>query len=230
MENTLTRKTFSKPILSCLAKIAGKAMEGIAFAESGGKILFINEMWAQMHGCSDVGEVAGKQIDMFYTKQGNDDVTAMVTEVGRKGRIYGVIEHLRKDGAALLVETEVNLLRDQNDDIVAIIFFARDLRENQNFSYRLEQEYGQLQQEVEQLRYELETVKRQLQEKRQSHKLTEQELDKTKKELERLATECNHSEQELLESIIEAETPRDINIPFNPQELKALQELIQRLV
>jgi len=210
MHNTIVMHKNVERILRCLIKIAEEASEGIAIATLDGIIRFVNKSWAEIHGYSNPQELTGKKIDIFHTQEKmTEDVIPCMEETKHRGQLAGMIEHIRKDGSPFLTDMKMMLVADDNGKAIAIIIFAADITEHKQAEDRLIKRCKLIEQRAEELVIQLAAARKQLQ----------NEITQRKK-----------AEENLLESIIEAdEPPGPIRPPFNPQELKALSELAKRL-
>jgi PAS domain S-box-containing protein len=195
--------------LRCLINIAEQTAQGIAIIDLSGTILFVNEKYAQMHGYSTTHELRGKPISIFHTQElFNSDVVPFIEETKRRGRLAGKVQHLRKDRSIFLTKTKMTAVTDENEKPFALIIFTTDITETNQPDPQWQRQQSRLEEQIERL------------------------TDQNKKFQQQLA-EHQCSEEQLLESIIEAGEPDDpeepIAPPFNPQELKALSELAKRL-
>ncbi|MHC4159497.1 MAG: PAS domain-containing protein [Planctomycetota bacterium] len=196
--------------LRCLVKIAEDSPEGIVISTLDGTIRFVNTAWANMHGYNTPQELVGEKIDIFHTdKQMKADILPFMDETKHRGQLSGMVEHVRKDGTSFPTNMKMTIVNDDNGTPIALIIFATDITEQNNGIDELRQRCRRLEKYTEELAAQLSTTNKQLQRELAQHK---------------------HSEEELLESIIDAEEPRSPTPPpFNPQELKALSELAKRL-
>jgi len=210
MHNAIVMHRQVEQTLRCLIKIAEEASEGIALTTLDGTIRFINTAWAAIHGYDTPYELIGKQINIFHSQEKMiADVIPCMEETKRRGQLAGIIEHIRKDGTPFLADMKMMLVADDNGSSIAIIVFAMDITDRKQAEDQLRKRCKLLESRAEEFVAQLASVRKQLQ------------------------NEINHrnkSEENLLESIIEAdEPPGPIRPPFNPQEMKALSELAKRL-
>lgn len=210
MHDTIAMHRQVEQALRCLVKITEQASEGIAISTLSGTIRFVNTAWATIHGYDSPQELVGKRIDIFHTdEQMKADVIPFMDETKHRGQLSGMVEHVRKDGIPFPTYMKMTIVADDNGNPIAIIIFTTDITEQKNAMDELRQRCHRLECEAEELVAQLAATKKKLQYEVSKHK---------------------HSEEELLESIIEAEEPAGpISPPFNPQELKALSELAKRL-
>ena len=210
MHNTIAMHKQVERILRCLVKITEDASEGIAIVTLNGTLRFVNTSWATMHGYDSPQELVGKRIDIFHTdEQMKTDVIPFMDETKHRGQLSGMVEHVRKDGTSFPTYMKMTIVTDDNGNPIAIIIFTTDITEQKNAMDELRQRCQRLENHAEELTGQLSAVNKQLQRELAQHR---------------------HSEEQLLESIIDAEEPTSpISPPFNPQELKALSELAKRL-
>ncbi len=213
-----------------LTMIAEQANEGIVVVDLNGITRFVNMAATKMHRYVTRNELVGKQINVFHTEeQMKNDVLPLIEEVKRRGQLVGPIEHVRSDGTVFPTETKMTLLKDERDKAVGLIVFVTDMTQRQQAQEQLEEYRQQLEQRVKEQTAELAAANTSLQQQLTEHRRDKEsfrqqmnELVAANEQLKQQITEHNKLEEELLESIIEAETPmKEIPI-FNPQELKAL--------
>lgn len=197
-------------MLLILVKIAESAPDGIAIFNLDGTTLFVNTAWANMHGYNSTEELVDNNINIFHTdEQMKADIYPIIDEVKHRGRLSGMVEHVRKDGTTFPTDMKMTIVNDDNGTPIALIIFAKDITEQNNVIAEFRQRCQRFEREAEELVAQLATTNKKLQHEVSKHR---------------------HSEEELLESIIDAEEPKTpISPPFNPQELKALSELAKRL-
>ena len=206
MHNIIAAHRRIEQTLRCLTKIAEQADQAIAILDLYGTIRFVNTAWAKMHGCETKHHITGKHIGTFHTKeQLESDVIPFIEEAKRRGRLAGPLGHVRKDGSPFPTETKMTTVKDEAGRAIAIIVFTTDMTEKNRTQQQHQQYCDRLKQQIA-------------------------ELTEANEKLHRQITEYQHSEEYLLESIIDAEEPAaPTEPPFNPQELKALSELAKRL-
>jgi len=210
MHNAIVMHRQVEQTLRCLLKVAEQACEGIAIITLDGTIRFVNASWAAMHGYNTPYELVGKQLNIFHSPEKmTADVIPFIEETKHRGRLAGMVEHVRSDGTPFTADTKMSLVADDNGGPLAIIVFAADVTGRKLADDQLRNRCKLLESRAEELVAQLVSVRKELQ----------NEIDHRR-----------NSEENLLESIIEAdEPPGPIRPPFNPQEMKALSELAKRL-
>ncbi|MHC4149302.1 MAG: PAS domain S-box protein [Planctomycetota bacterium] len=196
-------------VLWCLATVAEDVSEAVAVVDANGVVRFVNSAWARMHGYEGRSELVGKEICVFHgEEQMRSDVEGFMEEAKRRGQLAGPVGHVRKDGTSFSTETKMTVVHDKSGEGIGLAVFAKETSEEERGEGELRRCCAQLEGRVEQLKGELAAAREQLEKEISARKL---------------------SEEALLESIIEAEEPREVVSPLNPQEIKAVSELAKRL-
>ncbi|WP_143339729.1 EAL domain-containing protein [Ectothiorhodospira magna] len=103
--------------------------DGIALTELSGKIRFINQAWARMHGY-EPGELNGAGLDTFHTpEQMATGVGPRLEELRARGAIAGEAFHRHRTGRCFPVHISTSLIRDPQGRPIAMLTIARDISE-----------------------------------------------------------------------------------------------------
>jgi len=79
--------------------ITDKANYGVAIAYPDGEIIYVNPVWARMHGW-EIGELLGKNISMFHSGKQLEEVGVSIKKLMETGEFEALeIGHTRKDGS-----------------------------------------------------------------------------------------------------------------------------------
>jgi PAS domain S-box-containing protein len=128
MQNVFTAHKQIEQTLRYLALIAQQTKEGIAVIDLDGSIQFVNEAWIEMHGYKTAGELIGKQLSLFHTKEKmKTDVIPLLEKTERAGRSEGTVEHVRSDGTAFPMQTKMILVKDDSGNATGLIVFVADI-------------------------------------------------------------------------------------------------------
>lgn len=128
MQNVFTAHKQIEQTLRYLALIARQTKEGIAVIDLDGGIQFVNEVWIEMHGYKTAGELIGRQLSLFHTKEKmKADVIPLLEKAERAGQSEGTIEHIKSDGTAFPMQTRMILVKDDSDNTTGLIVFAADI-------------------------------------------------------------------------------------------------------
>ncbi len=122
-----TKKPMASVKAEWLSHIAEQLGEGIAVADLKGRLVFVNQAWAKMHGYS-VPELVGRNIHIGHNaRQMREDVIPFNRKVMRFGKWSGRVGHIRRDGTPFMTEMTTTILRDYERRPAGIIGFAKDI-------------------------------------------------------------------------------------------------------
>ncbi len=114
-----------------LAALPEQALIGIALADLDGKLIFINEKCAEMHGYSR-DELIGQPLDIFNAEnQPQHELEVCKQKVQEKGHHTDVVKHRRKDGSTFLAEMAVTLFKDPEGKPAGYLAVIYDTTEQQ---------------------------------------------------------------------------------------------------
>jgi len=111
-----------------LSAVVEQSSEGMAVADLGGNVLFVNSAWAQMHGYETGEGLIGQHLDIFHNQeQLEQDVVPFNREVDENGFHTGEVGHIRRDGTPFPTLMITTLLKDEQRNIYATAAIARDI-------------------------------------------------------------------------------------------------------
>jgi len=115
--------------------------DGIAISSMDGVVEFATEKSYSMWGLDSMAECVGKNILEFIHESHQQKAIYYVTEM-IKGNLTGAAEYLmvRKDGSHFYCEVNANILRDNNNNPIGVLYMERDVTERK----RLEEELKEL--------------------------------------------------------------------------------------
>ncbi len=120
----------SEKELRFLSSVVEQSSEGIAIADLEGSLLFVNPAWTTMHGYDDYNKLIGKHLKLFHSKeQLEQDVIPFNKKVMEKGYNSGEIGHIRKDGTKFPTLMSTTIIKDENENPIAIAGIAKDITE-----------------------------------------------------------------------------------------------------
>jgi len=115
-------------LLRMLSAVVEQSSDGITLADLEGKLVFVNESWARMHGYDSPGELIGKHLRVFHTSEQMERGVVPFNEIVLdRGFNRGVVEHVRKDGSTFPTAMTTTLVRDDSGKPFAIAGIARDI-------------------------------------------------------------------------------------------------------
>jgi len=126
----ITERKKAEGQIQFLSSVVKQSADGMAIADMEGNLLFVNDAWAIMHGYDKAEELIGQNLSVFHNKeQLENDVEPFNRKVKEKGYYNGEVGHIRKDGAIFPTQMTTTLLRDENDNPIAIAGVAIDITE-----------------------------------------------------------------------------------------------------
>lgn len=112
-----------------LAEIVGQVGEGVAVATLDGTIVYVNEMWAQMHE-SRPEELIGVHLSVFHSpRQMLEDVEPFNQIVLETGRYQGEVGHITRTGREFPTVMTTTVLNNNEGIPVELVAVARDITE-----------------------------------------------------------------------------------------------------
>ena len=113
-----------------LSSVVEQSADGMAIADMEGNLLFVNDTWISMHGYEKAEELLGQNLSIFHNEeQLKGDVEAFNRKVKEKGHHTGEVGHIRRDSTIFPTQMTSTLLRDENDNPIAMAGVATDITE-----------------------------------------------------------------------------------------------------
>jgi PAS domain S-box-containing protein len=104
-----------------------QSIDGIAVFNLMGKIEYVNNAWAQMHGYDPAG-LQNKTISFFHTKkQMTEEMIPLVQQIETEGFHVCEVGHKRKNETTFPTMMAVNLLKDEKSNPTHLVGIARDI-------------------------------------------------------------------------------------------------------
>ncbi len=126
-------------MLKLQSEMIEQSLEGIAYAELDGTLVFVNHAWAEMHGRANE-DFTGKNLEIFHTpEQMKNDVIPANEEVKKNGIFKGVVNHIKADGTPFPTNMHVILLKDDEGRPIGFSASARDITEERKLEEQLRQ-------------------------------------------------------------------------------------------
>jgi PAS domain S-box-containing protein len=122
----ITRRRDAEEHVRRLSSAVEQSVDGIAVADIGARVIFVNKAWADMHGV-DPEQQVGRHLSVFHTpQQWREDVRPFIRKLETKGYNEGEIGHVRADGTVLETHMSVTMLRDEGSVEAGYVVVARD--------------------------------------------------------------------------------------------------------
>ncbi|MBN2325425.1 MAG: PAS domain S-box protein [Spirochaetes bacterium] len=122
----VTEQKRAQERISLLSSAVEQTSEGIAISDLKGNLLFVNNAFARIHGCS-VEELQGKNISVLHTDEQMESVKEANRVLVEKGEFTGEVWHTRKSGEVFPTLMQNSVLRDENNQAVGLIGTLRDI-------------------------------------------------------------------------------------------------------
>jgi two-component system cell cycle sensor histidine kinase/response regulator CckA len=124
----ITERKRAQERISLLSSAIEQSSEGIAISDLKGNLLFVNNAFARIHGYS-IGELQGKNISEFHTKEQMESVEEANRVLLAQGEFTGEVWHKRKNGEVFPTHMQNSVLRDDRNEPVGLIGILRDITE-----------------------------------------------------------------------------------------------------
>lgn len=125
--------------LHLLSSMVKQSSEGMAVADPEGRLLFVNESFAAMHGYTS-SELRGKHLSIFHTPEQLPSVNEANQKTIETGFFSGEIWHVRKDGYTFPTWMHNSLLKDETGRIIGLIGTLRDISQLKKMEENLKKE------------------------------------------------------------------------------------------
>ncbi len=125
----IAERRLAEEAMRMLERAVEQSIDGILVTDLEGKIQFLNQAWAQMHGC-EVFDVLGKNLSLFHTpEQLAVELRPCLEVVKETGAFEGEIGHRRGDGSTFPTWMSITLVRDPDAGPVGFAVVGRDISE-----------------------------------------------------------------------------------------------------
>lgn len=125
----ITERKNSEAQIRLLSSAVEQSSEGIGVADMDGKITFVNEALAAMHGYTRE-EMQGQPFTKFYAPEESQAIEDAVAQIGDKGWFSGEWSHLHKDGTVFPTLQTNSLLRDEARNVIGMVATMIDITES----------------------------------------------------------------------------------------------------
>lgn len=127
LENEVAERRLAEEAMRMLERAVEQSRDGIAVLDPAGRVQFVNQAWAEMHGYQ-VHETLGNSFSIFYTpEQMHLALTPRMREVEATGAWEGEIEHRHRDASTFPTWMSITRLRDSAQQPVGFVAIARDI-------------------------------------------------------------------------------------------------------
>lgn len=114
--------------LRFLSSAVEQSSEGIVVVDLDGRLLSVNNAFAQIHGY-EPEEIVGRHLSIFHSPEQMPSVDAANRQIRETGHFSGEIWHAHRDGTAFPTLMNNSLLRDEAGEPIGIVGTLRDITE-----------------------------------------------------------------------------------------------------
>ena len=116
-----------------------QSMDGICIADLDGKVIFVNQAWADLHERGHA-DLLGKPISLFHTdEQMEKEVGPFFRLIKESGSHNGVVNHVTKSGRVFPTRMSNTLVYDDEGNPLGVIGIAHDISEEKKLEEDLRQ-------------------------------------------------------------------------------------------
>jgi len=138
----ITERKKAEEQIRFLSSVVEQSADGMAVANMEGNLLFVNDAWVSMHGYEKAEELLGQNLSVFHNEdQLKNDVEAFNRKVKEKGHNTGEVGHIRRDSTIFSTQMTTTLLRDENDNPIAIAGVATDITERKQAEEKVKEHH-----------------------------------------------------------------------------------------
>jgi PAS domain S-box-containing protein len=143
MVEDVTQKKKTEEKLRLLSLAVESATDGAVVIDLNGKILFVNQALAQMHGYKPY-EMIGKFQKDFYPQSYWPLVDQAIQQIYTEGSWSTELEEPRKDGITFPVQISASLIKDPEGRPVGILGICKDISEKKKMEQKILQSNREL--------------------------------------------------------------------------------------
>ena len=127
-QKEITERLEAERKLRLLAQTIASAKDCVMLTDLEDTILYVNDAFMTTYGYEEE-EILGKKIDMLRGPEVPQEVKEKILPATLSGGWYGEIMNRRKDGSVFPVELWTSVVRNDDEDPVALVGVARDVTE-----------------------------------------------------------------------------------------------------
>ena len=119
-----------------LSSAIEQTSEGLAVSDLEGKLIFVNNAFAAMHGYS-IEELVGKPLSVFHTPEQMPSVEAANRQIQKFGEFNGEVWHGRRDGTVFPALMHNSTFRDETGNPIGMIATLRNISDRKRAEEKL---------------------------------------------------------------------------------------------
>lgn len=111
-----------------------QTIEGIVIIDTESNIIFVNNAWLKMHGYSDLNEVTGMPVKIFYDeKYYNEYGDIFRKKTFELGHYESEVVQKKKNGSTFATWFSATILKNANGEYSGMVGIARDITERKKY-------------------------------------------------------------------------------------------------
>jgi PAS domain S-box-containing protein len=122
----ITERKQSEKTISMLAQAIRSVSECVSITDMSDRIIYVNNAFLKIYGYEEQ-ELLGRQIQMVRSPQNCDEYVKDILPATLKGGWHGELFNLRKDGTEFPVYLSTSVIRDENNNPLALIGVTTDI-------------------------------------------------------------------------------------------------------
>jgi PAS domain S-box-containing protein len=183
----ITKRKQAEENIRFLSSMVEQSSEGMAIANLGGVLLFVNQAWARMHGYESTDKLIGKHLSIFHNQeQLEKEVKPFNDKVMKSGSHMGEVGHICNDGTPFPTLMTTTLLKDEQEKPFAFAGIAKDITDRKRVEEELAKHRYHLEELVTERTRELEELNKQLMQEIYERKQAEERLKKSEEKFRNL--------------------------------------------
>ncbi|MGD0276614.1 MAG: PAS domain-containing protein, partial [Syntrophales bacterium] len=111
------------------------SINAIAFGDLKGNIIYVNDAFLHLWGSDDPSEILGKPAVTLAESQ--DEAEKILQIIIEKGRWFGEIMGIRKDGSRLILQLSANLVKSDREEPVGLMCSFVDVTQHKHMEEEL---------------------------------------------------------------------------------------------
>ena len=133
----ITERKKTESELRKFKKVADEAGYGVAMSDLEGRLTYVNEPFARMHGY-EVGELIGRHLSVFHSKEQIEEMNRLTQQIRDTGSFVAEeVWHTRKDGTVFCALMNGTLIRDERGEPRFLADTAVDITRRKNMETTL---------------------------------------------------------------------------------------------
>lgn len=143
----ITSQKLAEKQIALLASALKSVSESVSITDLNNKIIFVNDSFLNTYGYES-DEVLGKEMSFFRSDDNDPKIISQILPEAMKMGWEGELLNRRKDGSTFPILLSASAIKDEKNDVFALIGVARDITEQKKAEQTILQKNRQLEQLV----------------------------------------------------------------------------------